>query len=433
MKKGLFILLLFYSFWGFGQGYIVDYVTKSQSNYRSCENDGDAFWARVLTNGNIPIGYRLYEDGYIEGRDPGTTLCQVSNQYDTSLTPEDALCNVFNYSLKGCCTKELGSFRIIPDNDFKILTPDPGVNNTTTSITLEASSGYHELVYNWMYYDPITNGWEKLPQEYLGKSSITFTAKDLFGSEAHLYMSKSIQYKLELCNGWSPKEPYTYVFISESPQLQDPIVTQKTSCNYKADGSLTLDFKRDLYTTEKLAVIIYQQNTESGEYDVILDQKLDIESLEKINETTYRYQWVNNLPHGTYKLKYQTGKKGVGINPEDISWSNLVPVKFTIEETAKVDFEVIVSADQNCFKINDGYIDINATGEGNRIFLYQLTKDGVIQFFNGTSWVKYEGSNIDNETWFPFTNAKTTRISKLNKGAYSVKVRDSEECLAKQL
>ncbi|MDP2542092.1 hypothetical protein [Tenacibaculum discolor] len=30
------------------------------------------------------------------------------------------------------------------------------------------------------------------------------------------------------------------------------------------------------------------------------------------------------------------------------------------------------------------------------------------------------------------TNSKTTRISNLNKGVYSVKVRDSQKCLAKQ-
>ncbi|MDE1207637.1 hypothetical protein [Tenacibaculum larymnensis] len=436
MKKKLLLILLLYSCLGFGQGYVFHEVIESLS--LTCGN-GDIADGAIPCKNSISISI---VDGEIQGilkSEKGNKIdCSDSNNFELiELNPEQLFCgytfieglDLSNY----CYNHEVTYISIIPDNDFKILTPDPGVNNTTTSITLEASSGYHELVYNWMYYDPITNGWKKFPQEYLGKSSITFTAKDLFGSEAHLYTSKSIQYKLELCNGWSPKEPYTYVFISESPQLQDPIVTQKTSCNYKADGSLTFDFKRDLYTTEKLAVIIYQQNTESGKYDVILDQKLDIESLEKINETTYRYQWANNLPHGTYKLKYQTGKKGVGINPEDISWSNLVPVEFTIEETAKVDFQVTGSADQNCFTVNDGYIDISATGESSRTFLYQLKKDDVIQVFNGTNWVNYKGNNADNETWFPFTNAKTTRISNLNKAAYNVKVKDSEECLAKQL
>ncbi|REH44478.1 hypothetical protein C7448_11110 [Tenacibaculum gallaicum] len=428
MKKRLFILLLFYSFLGFGQGFIVDYVTKSQSNYRSCENDGDAFWARVLTNGNIPIGYRLYEDGYIEGRDPGTTLCQVSNQYDTSLTPENALCNVFNYSLKGCCTKEQGSFRIIPDNDFKILTPNPGIDNTVTSITLEASSGYHELVYNWMYYDSMANKWQKFPQEYLGKSSITFTATDLFGSEAHLYMSKSIQYKLELCNGWRPKEPYTYVFISESPQLLKPVVTKNTTCNYKANGGFTLNFNRKLNSGEELVMTLYDGTDDS----VLFGQEYT--STLTNNSGVYSYTWTQPLDAGSYRVKFQTHTGTGGIDDADDTWKNLeFSDTFTIDPAPLVDFKVTGSADQNCFTVNDGYIDISATGESGRAFSYQLKKDDVIQVFNGTNWVNYTGNNADNETWFPFTNAKTTRISKLNKGAYSVKVRDSEECLAKQL
>ncbi|MEY8862126.1 hypothetical protein [Tenacibaculum singaporense] len=299
---------------------------------------------------------------------------------------------------------------------------DIGCNNVTINVN-EISKGFSSNSYIWQYHLG-DNKWVNFPNSYQGDSSLTLNYSFLNSYLGNVFI------QVKSCSLVS--NTVTYNVISCSPQLQEPVETKKTTCNYRSDGSLTLDFKRDLYTTEQLAVIIYQQNTDSGEYDIILGQELAIESLEKINETTYRYQWANNLPHGTYKLKYQTGEKGVVINPNDISWSSLVSVDFTIEETAKVDFSVMNSADQNCFKMNDGYIDISATGEGNRTFLYQLKKDNVIQIFNGTNWVNYTGNNADNETWFPFTNAKTTRISNLNKGAYSVKVRDSQGCLAKQ-
>ena len=59
-------------------------------------------------------------------------------------------------------------------------------------------------------------------------------------------------------------------------------------------------------------------------------------------------------------------------------------------------------------------------------------EDEVIQIFNGTSWINYTGVNIDNETWYNFTNAETTRISNLAKGTYRVKVRDSKGCFERQ-
>ena len=69
--------------------------------------------------------------------------------------------------------------------------------------------------------------------------------------------------------------------------------------------------------------------------------------------------------------------------------------------------------------------------EGDRTFLDQLKKDGDIQSYNGTNWINYTGSNENTETWFVFTNEKTTRISKLNKGTYQVKVRDSKKCFVR--
>ncbi|XRE44531.1 hypothetical protein ACIVBQ_002735 [Tenacibaculum discolor] len=463
MKKGLFILLLFYSFWGFGQEYSVwlasvDYISIQTRYSRHSYNVRLSTSPRgeTITPVGIHVASTLSVDVMIgERATVPDVVCELYS--NTVINKYDYLAAVSSSTL--CVTEKLIDARSEINNDyvncFVMLLPhyvQPVDNSRAFSEflfkTKENTFNTDEVVkvpeIIWQYdYDG--KGFKDFPESIKHNFPMKATVGEVLVDE-NLEAGKTFRVKaifdnsvlkkglLEISEPMVSTNIFNFNIISSSPELkQIPPVSKSPSCNYRSDGSLTLDFKRDLYTTEKLAVIIYQQNTESGKYDVILDQKLDIESLEKINETTYRYQWANNLPHGTYKLKYQTGKKGVGINPEDISWSNLVPVEFTIEETAKVDFQVTGSADQNCFTVNDGYIDISATGESSRTFLYQLKKDDVIQVFNGTNWVNYTGNNADNETWFPFTNAKTTRISNLNKGGYNVKVKDSEECLAKQL
>ncbi|AZJ36016.1 hypothetical protein D6T69_10975 [Tenacibaculum singaporense] len=214
--------------------------------------------------------------------------------------------------------------------------------------------------------------------------------------------------------------------LRPSPTL-DSVKTQSSSCNYKADGGFTLNFNRNL-NSEELVMTLYDGTDDSLIYDQEYTSTLTN------NSGVYSYTWNKPLDAGSYRVKYQTHTGTGGIDEADDTWKSLeFSDSFTITPARPVDFQVTGSADQNCFKVNDGYIDISATGESSRTFLYQLTKDGVIQFFNGTSWVDYTGSNVEDETWFPFTNAQTTRINKLNKGAYSVKVRDSKKCLAKQL
>ncbi|CAM1362324.1 hypothetical protein TSEDIMI_10192 [Tenacibaculum sediminilitoris] len=461
MKRRLFILLLFYSFLGFGQEYSVWLASVEYKDIRTLHYR-HSYDVRLSTSPRgefkTPVGIHIASTSSVdvmvgERATVPDVVCELYS--NTIINKYDYLAAVSSSTL--CVAEKLIEARSEVNNDyvncFIMLLPhyvQPVDNSRAFSDflfkTKENTFNTDEVVkvpeIIWKYdYDG--KGFKDFPESIKHNFPMKATVGEVLVDE-NLEAGKTFRVKAIFDNSVLKKgllgisEPmvstniFNFNIISSSPELkQNPPVSQSPSCNYRADGSLTLDFKRDLYTTEKLAVIIYQQNTVSGKYDVILDQKLDIESLEKINETTYRYQWTNNLPHGTYKLKYQTGEKGVGINPKDISWSNLVPVDVTIEETAKVDFSVISSADQNCFKVNDGYIDISATGEGSRTFLYQLKKDNVIQIFNGTNWVNYTGNNADNETWFPFTNTKTTRISKLNKGAYSVKVRDSEECLAK--
>lgn len=93
--------------------------------------------------------------------------------------------------------------------------------------------------------------------------------------------------------------------------------------------------------------------------------------------------------------------------------------------------KTLAPAGETCFAVNDGYIDVSAKGEVVRTFLYQLTKEEVVQFYNGTNWVDYSGTKANDETWFPFISKNNTKIGNLAKGNYRVKVKDSKGCFAR--
>ena len=293
--------------------------------------------------------------------------------------------------------------------------------NDIVIITNEVSQGFSSNSYIWQYHFGDSN-WANFPDSYQGNSSLSINS---FFFNSYL---GNVFIQVKSCSLVS--NTVTYNVISCSPQLLEPVETKKTTCNYSEDGSFTFSVDRDLLDNEKLIATLYYEYITG--YDLATNPQREITSLQVLPDGSFGYTWSEDLAPGVYQLKYQTLKGGGGINPTDGSWASIVPSdEFTIGKPSKVNFEITNTANQNCFKVNDGYIDISATGESDRFFLYQLKKDNVIQIFNGTNWVNYTGNNADNETWFPFTNAQTTRISNLNKGAYSVKVRDSEECLAK--
>ncbi|MDY0779355.1 hypothetical protein [Tenacibaculum sp. IB213877] len=252
------------------------------------------------------------------------------------------------------------------------------------------------------------------------KSSV-FIDYDNFAVNFSENTGKTIFFRYKLVGDvFSPLKAYT--IISCSPPLIG-VFPQETKCAYTNDGSFRIDLKRGLYSNEKLAIILYRKNDFTDEFDIILDQNLNITTLEKIDETTYRHSWTNTLPKGIYKLKYQTGKKGSDISPDDISWNSLIPVDLEIKSSEAVTFSITAHADKTCFEVNDGFIELKANGESGRTFFYQLQRDNIIQNA-GT-----------NGGWLPFTGANnTTTINSLSKARYTIKVRDSNSnpCYAKE-
>ncbi|WP_237275716.1 hypothetical protein [Tenacibaculum ovolyticum] len=237
-------------------------------------------------------------------------------------------------------------------------------------------------------------------------------------------IGKTIFFRYKLIGDvYSPLKAYTITACS--PELIKPIKIKKTKCNYSSDGGLTLNFKRDLYPSEKQMVMtLYGDNNE------LLYQESST-SLKDNNDGTYGYTWKNKLDTGKYKLKYQTKIGSGGIDPNDGSWSSLIPADFEIGKPVPVKFSIINTSDETCFEKSNGFINIKAEGEGERTFLYQLTKEQVVQFYNGTNWVDYSGTKANDETWFPFISKNNTKIGNLAKGNYRVKVKDSKGCFVR--
>ncbi|CAL2094949.1 conserved hypothetical protein [Tenacibaculum sp. 190524A05c] len=207
----------------------------------------------------------------------------------------------------------------------------------------------------------------------------------------------------------------------------DNVVPSPTTCNYSSNGGFKISVKRDLDTNEKIIFTLYD-----GVNDAILLNQESTTSLTNNGDGTFGYEWLADLDAASYRVKYQTLNGTGNIPGTDPSWDTVEfsPV-FTITKPANVVFSITSTSDENCFAVKDGYIDISASREAGRSLFYQITRDGTIQIFNGSNWVNYSGSNPDNDTYYSFSNTTTTRINKLGKGVYRVKVRDSEKCNAR--
>ncbi|WP_299104238.1 hypothetical protein [uncultured Tenacibaculum sp.] len=290
------------------------------------------------------------------------------------------------------------------------------------SVTLKF--GYH-----WRY--KLEGGsWTDFPAEYNNRIITTFNFKDLLaktGVDVDNLSAKTVKFQTGFNNQYT--NIVTYSIIACAPKLVEDPSVKNTTCYYDSDGKFSLKVDRDLVNNERLLVSIF---FESAPNIYSFYKQAESSSLQSDGLGNFIYNYEGNLAPGNYKVKYQ-GYLGTGmIDKDDPSWTQLAfSNPFTIGTPTNVSFSIVNTANESCFKANNGYIDIHADGEDGRTYLYQLKKDGIVQFFNGTSWVNYTGSNEKTETWFAFTNGKNTRVSKLNKGKYQIKVKDSQECFAR--
>lgn len=395
----ILILLLIAGFTVSGQSYSIDYISETIDG-TDCGNQStiisisDRFYLNVNQNGNSPNGYVTRVNGrYLDD----SFDCDLDDTRTTTLTNVASLCNTFNIFLSGCCDDYEATFRIIPN--YSILTPAPSASNALPEVTLEMTAGYDPLVYQWEFLHPTTNNWTSFPAEFLGQSSITFNAEDLFGANASSFYEVSIQYRIALCNGWVPPGfPYTYSFIRESPNVEDVVVIDPT-CQYNEDGRFTVIFDRPLDDGEQLTNIGIISAGPDNSITNTGDNVFTAAMPPTFSGTGNTYTYPNFLPTGDYILSYQAN------NTSSAEFSD----PFTIGTGPSLAYE-ITATDISCFNENDGTITItidpNSSGSvGTPPYKYTI---------NGGAPVNFTGT--------------TTSIQNLGPDNYIIKVFDQNDC-----
>ncbi|WP_348769204.1 hypothetical protein [Tenacibaculum sp. 190524A05c] len=435
--KNRILLFIFFSLYliGYGQTY---YVSVKNTLYY--QNTGGASYCYRSNPASVPSGA-----GYLRLEDKNGVVLQTTdgdftlNTRPAKFIENSGNCRWIEGSNRGS-TYSLGGYTFtIPENQnayyevkpFQIAAPSAiyfeAVNNSPRELNCTG-----ETVISAPTVVPIADiiEWEYSLNSTVGivnnsqnKRSIS-VGLDSFQVNLRANIGKTIFFRFKMKNGiQSPFKGYT--IVSCSPEFHS-INKTDTTCNYTVDGGFKLNVKRSLNAGEELVITLYDANN-----NALVGQEFTT-SLMNNGGGNYGYSWASNLDGGSYSVKYQSHNGSGGINPNDSSWNSLNSVgTFEIKKPQAVNFSITNSSDENCFEVNDGYIDVSATREPGRSLFFQLTKNGTVQVFNGSNWANYIGTNPNDNGYNAFTSTTTTRINKLGKGTYRVKVRDSKKCNAK--
>ncbi len=326
-----------------------------------------------------------------------------------------------------CVSGSVTKFNLIKIDDFQTVNNFSATNNEIKSCEPRVLQMPTNCRYALEYKIPSNASWVELLTYGNNPSSVSVNQSDFIG----LNTGQNVQLRIRYSDtfGETNSNVYsnilTYNIVGCSPEFHS-INKTDTTCNYTTDGSFKLNVKRNLNSGEELVITLYDATN-----NALVGQEFTT-SLINNGGGNYGYLWTGNLDGGTYSVKFQSHNGSGGINPNDSSWSSLNSVgTFEVKKAESVSFSVTNKSDENCFNEKDGYIEVSATREGSRTLLYQLSNNGIVQIFNGINWGNYTGSDPENETFYPFTNNDETIISKLGKGVYRIKVRDSEKCYMK--
>ncbi len=396
-------------------------------------------------------------------------LCGVTLETDGNPTP---------LILSNQCYDDLlYSFSIRPVGlDINLTTPtglNTGDHSTGSEVTLKATKDYHELVYNWQVYispelsglmkstgenrcgyyfeggevsgggsignpfgggpvggGPIGGGglpvgegslgWVNLPDEFLGKDEITFTAKDLFGDNAYKAIGKSLQFRIGMSNGYNSRI-IPFSFIVGSPEFED-IKPIDLSCNYINNGSFELLVDRDLIEDEQLIVTLYIKDATNPEGYSLYGQQNMFDLVDN-GDRTFSFFWDNSGTEGlsadNYTVKYQVRVGTTGIPSSDPSWGTLkFSNDFDVLKPKAIEYEVTRYSEPTCLGARDGEIELKVSkGEDGRNYSY------ILYTVNGSTFTPYQGMG-----WIPFASEKTTTVIGLPKDNYRIQVKDNRNC-----
>lgn len=283
--------------------------------------------------------------------------------------------------------------------------PTPLYNTNLPSddkINIYDKAGFSPKLYRYQYTltPEDKSSWKDVNPTLYANEKLSVTGKDLFGSDYINHIGAKVYFRAVSCpdaNGqyqsWS--EPLFLTLIQSAPHIQNSTVTQPL-CSYSADGKVTLYFDRKLFAGETLQAALIDKATGSAVNNYDLTDPLQ-------NSTQFT---INDLDAGTYILKIAKGTYQGQPTYTDASSHS---IEFSITKPEPVNFKVDSQKNINCFEGSDGSISLSASGGQNK---YQYSLD------NGVNWTD-------------FNNGSITNINGLLAGTYTILVKDSNGCFAK--
>ena len=231
--------------------------------------------------------------------------------------------------------------------------------------------------WNWQYsYD--AEPWSDFPSAFQARTSVSFKLTDLPNSDG--------KKKINIKTGYSPyfSDVITYDIIPCSPNIVGDPVKVNTLCSYSNDGQVTFTFDRDIAENEHFKFNIFDDT------DGRLVDDVDVYPA-GFPDRKFTY---SGLAKGQYFLRYQTF-----IGTQETSTADSAP--FTISNPPVFNFQVLESPPY-CHD-DFGTINISPAG-GTSPYYYKINTDPEVEF--------------------------TTAITIQKKsGDYSIKVRDSKNCI----
>ncbi|UZO79831.1 hypothetical protein NBT05_12815 [Aquimarina sp. ERC-38] len=208
---------------------------------------------------------------------------------------------------------------------------------------------------------------------------------------------------------------YQVTFLPEPPKaIGTPDIIEPT-CSYTDDARFTLFFDRQINRNEKINIAL-RKKFKNGTYETF-DSNDNIRYFDFVDGRKWSYTWKTkpNIGKELVAGDYEFLVAGVERNAGSNATPTCDPLKgyFTIEPTDRVQFNATKLQDETCFNLNNGQIELTASG-GSETYSYIL---------NGTNWV---GSKTFTQAQSPFL------LRNLPPGTYNIQVRDSNACYDKE-
>lgn len=280
-----------------------------------------------------------------------------------------------------------------------IINSDPNNNFLATDHKTQIVShiGFAPSEYKWEYKTSSMGNFGSLPQ-FDGQSAINVNAVDILGTNVDNYIGQFIEIRqMSTCGNYS--NIVTYKILKSAPKVINHGPSVKTTCYDANDGQYRLYFDRPLDSSANEYISIGLTGTVNG-------QPVDVDFTNITALETDNSYNLTGLSAGNYELKIYGKYNG----ENNYSETTVTPITITIEKNTPVDF-TITKTDVWCYQGTDGQLHITASGGTQNGYEYQL---------NGGNWI-------------PFSDPAsfTQTIDGLVEGNYTLKVRDSNACVAK--